>query len=389
MYRIDVLTGYFVCAVGCLAGAVIMRMTEAPDDRTRQALRTCAGGFAVFGLCLLPAGLGEGAAHPLAQYSIGCGAVVGLLLIIQGLGRLQGHWLTRYLLEGLMLVSVVSLALALRQGAFAFGVAMAAELAAVGALAIWVNRGTIVRPRDLAERALGYSVAALVVTSFMRLAFTLSYSGPVRVDLMYVPPPLDSIFAALYAVLPMLVSTLMMIVLNARLSRQLRMRAINDELTGTMTRRALRELVPGLLDKERHQRDVAVMMIDLDRFKSINDNYGHAMGDAVLRTVGALLQSHMRADSLLGRYGGEEFVAVIPVNGLHAARHAAERLRLAVQDADWRSGVRLDRGVTVSMGVVLVSPGESFDSALQRADEALYRAKRDGRNQCQMGLVAA
>jgi diguanylate cyclase (GGDEF)-like protein len=102
-----------------------------------------------------------------------------------------------------------------------------------------------------------------------------------------------------------------------------------------------------------------------------------------------VLQTHARVDTLLARYGGEEFIAVVPVDGLPAARRVAERLRLAIEGADWPGTLGLAGGVTISVGVAMVSPAESLDAALQRADEALYRAKRDGRNQCQIGLAVA
>jgi diguanylate cyclase (GGDEF)-like protein len=207
---------------------------------------------------------------------------------------------------------------------------------------------------------------------------------------MYVPEQLASSLAVLYGVLPMFVSALLLSLVNTRLSQQLRVRAITDELTGAMTRRALRELAPALVEQQqRQQRDVAVLMLDLDRFKEINDTHGHHVGDAVLRFAAQVLQTHLRVDALLARYGGEEFVAIAPVDDLLAARRVAERLRHAVETADWRDHLRLDTVVTVSVGVAMVRPAEPLDAALQRADEALYRAKREGRNQCQVGLEMA
>jgi diguanylate cyclase (GGDEF)-like protein len=186
------------------------------------------------------------------------------------------------------------------------------------------------------------------------------------------------------------VATLMLTLVNSRLRHQLRQRAITDELTGTMTRRALSEMAPALVEQQQaNHREVAVLMLDLDRFKAINDTYGHVKGDAVLRMAAGVLQTHARVDTLLARYGGEEFIAVVPVDDLPAARRVAERLRLAIEGADWVSTMGLASGVTVSVGVAMVSPAESLDAALQRADEALYRAKRDGRNQCQIGLAVA
>ncbi|HSW23426.1 MAG TPA: GGDEF domain-containing protein, partial [Burkholderiaceae bacterium] len=218
----------------------------------------------------------------------------------------------------------------------------------------------------------------------------LADSGPARPDLMYVPEPLSSVLAALYGVLPMIVATLLLTLVNARLRQQLHTRALTDELTGAMTRRALRELAPALIEQQRgQQREVAVLMLDLDRFKQINDTHGHPMGDAVLRLAARALHAHTRVDTLLARYGGEEFVAVVPVQDLPTARRVAERLRHAVESAPWHDDLHLSAGVTVSVGVAMIDAVESLDAALQRADEALYRAKRDGRNQCQVALARA
>jgi diguanylate cyclase (GGDEF)-like protein len=101
------------------------------------------------------------------------------------------------------------------------------------------------------------------------------------------------------------------------------------------------------------------------------------------------LQAQLRPDAPLARYGGEEFVAIVPVDGLPTARAVAERLRLAVEQARWRAIPGLHTGLTVSIGVAMAGPGEPLDAALARADDALYRAKRDGRNQVQVGLQAA
>jgi diguanylate cyclase (GGDEF)-like protein len=129
-------------------------------------------------------------------------------------------------------------------------------------------------------------------------------------------------------------------------------------------------------------------MLDLDRFKSINDQHGHATGDAVLRLASQALKGSLRSgDTLLSRYGGEEFVAMVPVEDLTIARRVAERLREAVAEVDWDGQLRLHPGVTVSIGVALVAGAEGLDAALLRADEALYRAKREGRNQCQVALA--
>ena len=167
-------------------------------------------------------------------------------------------------------------------------------------------------------------------------------------------------------------------------------RALKDELTGLYTRRATREMAPERIVQARRSRlGVAVMMLDLDHFKRINDGLGHGAGDLVLRPVGSLLRDNARPDTLLARYGGEEFVVLSPVEDLRAARRLAERLRLAIADAPWAEITHEAAGVTLSAGVALVEIGASLDDALRRADAALYRAKREGRNQVQVGVEAA
>jgi len=390
MLHVDALSGYFICGVGALVGAAMLRMAESNDERTSRALRICGVGFVIIGLGVMPAGLGAAAVHPLAQFSMTFGSLGGMLLAGHGLGQIHGRGLRPATLLALLLAAAAGLLWAQYAGWRVFVLVYAAGLTGAGVLAAWLIRGMIRSPRDFTERALGLAMLALAASGLARLAFTWADDGPMRVDLMYVPAPLDAVLASLYGVMPMIMSTLMLNLVNGRLRAQLRTLAITDELTGTMTRRALRELAPAmLLQHQRQHNDVAVMMLDLDRFKAINDSYGHQTGDAVLRFAASVLQARLRADALLARYGGEEFVAVMPVDGLPTARRIAERLRHAVESADWRGGVQLERGVTVSVGVAIAGAGETLDAAMQRADEALYRAKRDGRNQCQFGLAVA
>ena len=390
MLRVDVLSGYLICGAGSLVGAAMLRIADTSDDRTRQALRLCGWGFVVLGAGLLPAGLGAAASHPAAQFSLAFGALAGMVLIGSGLGEVQGKGLPLRWIVALMMASALTLGCALALDLRAFGLCFAVGLTFIASLMVWLTRGLVLSPRDITEAALGASMVALVVSCIVRLAFTLADSGPARPDLMYVPEPLSSVLAALYGVLPMIVATLLLTLVNARLRQQLRTRALTDELTGAMTRRALRELAPALIEQQQgQQREVAVLMLDLDRFKQINDTHGHPMGDAVLRLAARVLQTHTRVDTLLARYGGEEFVAVVPVQDLPTARRVAERLRHAVESAPWRDELHLGTGVTVSVGVAMIGAGEPLDAALHRADEALYRAKRDGRNQCQVALARA
>jgi len=134
---------------------------------------------------------------------------------------------------------------------------------------------------------------------------------------------------------------------------------------------------------------LAVIMVDLDHFKQINDQHGHAGGDAVLRHAAQVLQTQLRAEALLARYGGEEFVALAPVPDLPLARRVAERMRRGLEETNWSDVLPGLVKVTASVGVTLLASDESLEHALARADEALYRAKTGGRNQVQVGLAAA
>jgi diguanylate cyclase (GGDEF)-like protein len=390
MLHVDVLSAYLNCGVASLAGAAMLRMAVTDDRRLREALRTCGWALVTLGLGLLPAGLGEAAGHPAAQFSLGFCSLAGIVLMGRGLGQLQGRDIgAAWLWALLALLAAVNAATVLGDR-LDFGIAYALCLVGSTTLLAWLGRGFVASPRDPIERALGLTLLLIAASSLVRAGFTLAYVGPPRTDMLYMPEPLTSVIAALYGVLPIIVATLLLSLVNARLQRQLHNRAITDELTGAMTRRALGELAPAAIElaRQRH-REVAVLMLDLDHFKNINDTYGHVAGDKVLRVAAATLQANLRHDALLARYGGEEFVAVIPVDDLAAARRVAERLRLAIENADWRPALAIDRSITISIGVAVVGAAGDLGEALARADQALYHAKREGRNRVQVSLVAA
>lgn len=388
MFQVDILTAYLGCGVASLMGAAILRIAEADDPRLRQALRVFGWGLMTLGAGLLPAGLGPAAGHPASQFAMTWGSLAALVLMSHGLGQMQGRGLPGRWPGVLVVASAGLVAVLQEQGAIELGRGYAAALAAVSTLLAWSGSGFIVS-RRLIERAIGLTLLVVAVTSWLRLGFTLAYAGPPRVDLMLLPPLPASVLAALYGVLPITLATLLLSLVNARLHQQLHSRASTDELTAVLTRRALRELAPALLERERPHGDVALLMIDLDHFKTVNDAHGHATGDAVLRAAAATLKAQLRPDALLARYGGEEFVAVIPRVDLPAARRVSERLRASIEEMPWSRVASLDRRITVSIGVALAGRHEDLDRVLQRADEALYRAKREGRNQIQVSLLAA
>jgi diguanylate cyclase (GGDEF)-like protein len=163
------------------------------------------------------------------------------------------------------------------------------------------------------------------------------------------------------------------------LGQRLEALAMRDPLTGALNRRAAMQLLEQVL--RRDDCGTAVALLDLDHFKQVNDRHGHPMGDEVLRRVVRLATAGLRSQhDRMARFGGEEFLLVLPqVPDGAVAAWIAERVRLAVQSEDWQAlGPGLS--VTVSVGVAHARPGESTATLLHRADQALHRAKREGRN---------
>ncbi len=118
---------------------------------------------------------------------------------------------------------------------------------------------------------------------------------------------------------------------------------------------------------------------DIDQFKAFNDDFGHAAGDTVLRLTAETLATHTRATDTVARWGGEEFVLLLPETDLAAARVVAEKCRLAVS-AQTSAQAQLPRAVTMTLGVSLIRPDEAIETAIARADTALYEGKASGRN---------
>ena len=156
-----------------------------------------------------------------------------------------------------------------------------------------------------------------------------------------------------------------------------RQMAMTDKLTGCWNRFRVEECAQQeMLRRQRYAAPVSLIVIDIDHFKPINDQYGHVAGDRVLQRFALTVQAGLRATDTLGRWGGEEFVVVMPETPLAAAVDTAERIRRAVEACDCGDGLR----VTACFGVAACLPGDSWERWLQRADAALYQAKAQGRN---------
>lgn len=158
--------------------------------------------------------------------------------------------------------------------------------------------------------------------------------------------------------------------------------AVTDELTGLYNRRYFDRHLNVMLGKALEQdRDIALMILDIDHFKAVNDNHGHDVGDAVLREFAARLRRNIRGVDLACRFGGEEFVVLMPDTDTGQAEAVAERVRQSMAEKPFEVGPSRPLSVTVSAGVALnESHTDTPESLVKRADVALYRAKREGRN---------
>lgn len=167
---------------------------------------------------------------------------------------------------------------------------------------------------------------------------------------------------------------------NAMDHRRAQELALKDPLTGVGNRLALQNAASREIEiAQRHGRAFSLLMVDLDRFKSINDTHGHSVGDVVLQLVAASLGQATRRSDAVYRYGGEEFVVMLPHTDHAGARIMAERVRVMVA-SNRQIETKLGTGVTASIGVATLRADDTLTSLCDRADRALYEAKSAGRN---------
>jgi len=187
--------------------------------------------------------------------------------------------------------------------------------------------------------------------------------------------------------LQLLVSDILRVLKNYYLYQELRTLASVDSLTGLLNRRALMEVLQREHNRStRYNRPYALVMADIDHFKEINDTYGHGAGDIVLKTFARVLADNMRSTDSVGRYGGEEFLMVLPESTVEAAYRLAERARGLIE----RTVVQTPEGqsikITASFGVCgFPDHGRTLEGLLRKVDDFLYRAKQAGRNRVEVG----
>lgn len=169
-------------------------------------------------------------------------------------------------------------------------------------------------------------------------------------------------------------------------NNELEQLSVLDALTGTYNRRWLTEALASILERSKREKSMAcAIMFDVDHFKSINDTYGHSIGDQVLVAIVNAAQTQLRKNDTLARYGGEEFLVLIYPDKLDDAVRVAHRIREAVEKIDSIEDLK----VTVSLGVIQSQPNDTPDSFLTRVDEYLYKAKESGRNRVEHEVIVS
>lgn len=162
-----------------------------------------------------------------------------------------------------------------------------------------------------------------------------------------------------------------------RLEEELRIAAITDKLTGLFNRSKLEDLMQQEIERaRRYKNPLTIMMFDIDYFKRINDLYGHQKGDYVLKTVAQLVKNNIRITDFFGRWGGEEFIILLPETSLKNAELMSEKIRTIIESYSFNGTER----ITISCGVTEFIEEDTIDSLIKVADDALYLAKKQGRN---------
>jgi diguanylate cyclase (GGDEF)-like protein len=240
---------------------------------------------------------------------------------------------------------------------------------------IWVLSSLVFGPLG----ALLHAAALLTISALLSTAYAAGFVGagpePAVLANLLVFHLVSATLVALLYVLGKVKADYLNLERNAL---EWRHKAHTDMLTGIPNRRFLDRLLElEIMTGSATARPLAVMLLDIDHFKQVNDRYGHHVGDQTLRSLAELLRANLRTADHLGRWGGEEFMIIAPGTDLLAAGELAERLRSAVEAYRFP---RLEGPITVSFGIATLSVSDSKEALIRRADRALYQAKQLGRN---------
>ena len=360
--------------VNALFGALavgVWLLLAFPFRIARQACVLLAGAQA---LMLPPLLAGPGPFRALA------GTCMLLSLGLLSLGLRQLLRLRQQRLDLLGLLALGLFADLARLSGLPAGMATALTSLSMAALCLLAGRDLLLGSLGLAGwLRLGLVAPYAVLACFLLLRGIALTQPGLGTDWLLQDPRQHAGLAAGWLVLAMSISGGLIALMLSRLIQRIESLTRHDPLTGLCNRRELGEQLAKQQARAQRGRIHALLMVDLDHFKRINDELGHAAGDAALRHVARLLQASLREQDCAARYGGEEFALLLPDTPLAGAQALAERLRVALADSVWSWQGR-HWPLTASMGLALSSPGRLGDALVEAADRAMYQAKAQGRN---------
>ncbi len=308
---------------------------------------------------------------PLLMLAFGCSG----LRFASGFLELRLHAPTTHrIIHALMALAIFGIGLATAAGRQQHAVLVSFLFVLAFSLAmVWIGVITVQHGRDAGWYFLSAAVAAMAGTASTALAVWhgLPYSAP-------------AFHAAGWGIVIEGILFALALAHRMRQYQQARQQAEAlariDPLTSLLNRRAfIEQAMPLWNNARRNDRPLTVLMADIDHFKQINDTYGHAVGDEVLTAISRLLAEACRGSDVAARWGGEEFVMLLPETGLSQARQLAERLRLSIEALSFRDG-RKPFHVSASFGIAEMAMHRHLDELIAEADDWLYRAKQRGRN---------
>lgn len=354
-------------------------LTIAAKSRQRRAALWCAAGFAVASLSAVCEAIVPFVAIP-RLFAVGAFACVlgGFCLLRFGLGlfyQVPVGWAAL----GLLFASGVGLDLViydLPRGTFAhsFFYQLPFVIIQTWTASVVIRSGR----RSFLDRLLFVLLALAVIYYLVKVYAAVAVgSGSTAQD--YVSSPYALISQALGAMLIVGAGLAMLGVMVKDIIDDAQARSEIDLLSGLYNRRGFTERVMPLLHVPEGQTQGTLILADLDRFKLVNDNYGHHAGDEVIRRFARVLMDVMPNRAVAGRLGGEEFAVFLPCTALSEARVVAHGMRAAIMSQQF-TGLPEAARVTASFGVAAVGKNEALDLVMQRADKALYAAKENGRN---------
>lgn len=376
--NLDIRTAYLIAGLASWLSAVALILLRDFHRPSRSGSLAMAASFCLGGVCLVMASIRDASTSAFALwFGLLCGAACFAFMLEA----------TRHFFGRTSSYRFCAIAIALQGAALAFSPNPTSILLLHHGFQVIYSMlmlSIMLRAQNEVARVGRYGMIALLscyATSAMMRFFDAMYSN----DVLLLTPTMKStgipgLVALLYALSPIVMMLHVLAILNARQVAELTVAASTDELTGLASRRFLlstasqwRKAVEG------QNSSCALLMIDADNFKAINDRFGHETGDEVLRHLARTLNTNLRSDAILARYGGEEFCALVPIDRPAEAQAAAERLRHAVELAPFRKGVT-QISLTISIGVAMHGTTQSLQEVLRVADRRVYQAKDLGRN---------